>query len=476
MTRVAAVDIGATSGRVVLAEFHSDGPRLTEVARFPNTLRESAGEWTWDIETLHRSMIDGLAIAAAAGAEAWGVDTWAVDYGVLRDGRLVGPVRAYRDPRNERGRGTLLGALPWPDLYAITGIQDILINTAYQVAADDPQRIVEGATFLLVPDLLSYWATGVMATDITNASTTAMVDVRTRRWSSTVLSALGVPASSFLVPDDPGSIRGTAVDPRLNGLPLIGVATHDTASAFVGTPVADRDSALILSLGTWALIGAEATGVTPTDESRRLNVTHELGVDGTVRLLRNVCGMWLLEECRRAWALEDGVDPSVPDLLSEAERAPAFAAILDVDHPALARPGQSPRTIEPHVVGSWTGTKGAVVRTILESLVARLATRADEIETLLGTHRPVIHVVGGASRMALVMQWLADATGKRVVAGPVEATALGNAVVQWRTRGVVADLADARAAIARMPEIRTFEPIGSRQPWLDFAARLKESP
>jgi rhamnulokinase len=298
-----------------------------------------------------------------------------------------------------------------------------------------------------------------------------MVDVRTGGGRRVLSAQACRPRRSW--PDDPGS-SGEAVDP--GSRPAADrCRTHDTASAFVGTPVPIA-TALILSLGTWALIGAEATGVTPTDESRRLNVTHELGVDGTVRLLRNVCGMWLLEECRRAWALEDGVDPSVPDLLSEAERAPAFAAILDVDHPALARPGQSPRTIEPHVVGSWTGTKGAVVRTILESLVARLATRADEIETLLGTHRPVIHVVGGASRMALVMQWLADATGKRVVAGPVEATALGNAVVQWRTRGVVADLADARAAIARMPEIRTFEPIGSRQPWLDFAARLKESP
>jgi len=475
MTKVAAVDIGATSGRVVLAELGPDGPRLDVVARFPNVLRQSADAWSWDIDALYASMLNGLAQSVEAGAASWGIDTWAIDYGVVRDGALVGPVRAHRDPRHERGIGVVRSALTWERQYDITGIQHMPINTIYQVAADDPQRITEGTTFLMVPDLLSYWATGVTATDITNASSTGMVDVRTRQWSPVVLAALGVPGSAFLPPDEPGAVRGPATDARLRGLPLIAVATHDTASAFVGTPLADRDSALVLSLGTWALIGAEAVGIEPTPESMALNVTHELGVDSTVRFLRNVSGMWLLEECRRAWAATDGTEPSVPELLAAAERAPAFAAVFDVDAPDLTQPGQSQETICPHVIGNWDGSRGAVVRTILESLVVRLAERATEIESLLGRPRPVLHVVGGASRMTLLMQWLADATGKTVVAGPVEATALGNAVLQWRTMGAVADLAEARMLVASMPEITTYEPRGDRRPWTDLADRLATS-
>jgi rhamnulokinase len=475
MTKVAAVDIGATSGRVVLAQLGPDGPRLDVIARFPNVLRQSADAWTWDVESLYAGMVDGLVQAVDADVTSWGIDTWALDYGVVRDGALVGPVRAYRDPRHEQGIARVRKAMEWERLYDISGIQHMPINTIYQIAADEPQRITDGTTFLMVPDLLSYWATGVMGTDITNASSTAMVDVRTRQWSPEVLHALGLPVSAFLEPQEPGAIRGPASEPRLRQLPLVAVATHDTASAFVGTPLVDRDTALVLSLGTWALIGAEAIGIEPTPSSMALNVTHELGVDGTVRFLRNVSGMWLLEECRRSWAASDGVEPSVPDLLAAAEAAPALAAVFDVDAPDLVHPGQSQSSIAPHLTGSWDGSRGSVVRVILESLVVRLAQRAAEVEALLGTPRPVLHVVGGASRMSLLMQWLADATGKTVVAGPVEATALGNAIVQWRTMGAVTDLAEARRLVSGMPEIRTFEPRGDRQPWQDLAERLATS-
>jgi rhamnulokinase len=474
MSKVAAVDIGATSGRVVLADLADGAITLTEVARFPNQPQLVGDDLVWDVRSLHDHLVDGLADAVAAGAVSSGIDTWAIDYGVVREGNLVGPVRAYRDARHERGIPRVRAAMSWDRLYGITGIQHMPINTIYQIAADEPQRIVDGTTLLMVPDLLTWWLTGTLATDTTNASSTGMVDVRTRAWSADVLDALSLPASAFLPTDEPGASRGRATDPRLAGLPVTGVATHDTASAFVGTPIVDRDSALVLSLGTWALIGAEVVGATPTRASQALNVTHELGVDGTVRMLRNVCGMWLLEECRRAWGREDGIEPSVGDLLDAAERAPALAAVFDVDAPALAHPGQSPASIEPLLIGRWDGSRGAVVRSILESLVVRLAQRADELDGLLGGTRPVLHVVGGASRMHTVMQWLADATGKRVVAGPVEATAVGNAVVQWRTLGEVAGLTDARALIARMPEIRTYEPRGSRGPWHEFAERLKE--
>jgi rhamnulokinase len=327
---------------------------------------------------------------------------------------------------------------------------------------------------LMVPDLLTYWTTGVMATDITNASTTAMVDLRDRAWSERVRSALDLPAPAFLAPSEPGEIRGEAMDRRLSGLPLIGVATHDTASAFAGTPMRDRAQALVVSLGTWALVGAEVIGAFPSARARELNITHEIGVDGTVRLLRNACGMWLLEECRRDWTRVDGREPSVPDLLDAALQSRAFAAVVDVDTPALASPGQTERTIASRVVGSLDGSRGALVRMLLESLVVRIVECVAQVEEIAGGPRPVIHVVGGASRLAPVMQWLADASGRTVVAGPVEATALGNAVVQWRVHGTVADLAQARERIALMPELREYHPLGSRQPWEDLASRLKE--
>lgn len=473
MTKVAAVDIGATSGRVMVAELSGAGIRLEQVTRFANRPQLRDGAWVWDAEGLYRDVLDGVATARYRGGLAsCGIDTWAIDYGVVRDGELVGPVRAYRDPRHEAGVRRVENVLPWPDLYGIAGIQFMPINTIYQIAADDPQRIVPGATFLMVPDLLTWWATGTMATDVTNASSTGMLDARSRQWSPVVLDALGVPSSAFLAPDEPGAVRGEMRGAGVAGLPFIGVATHDTASAFVGTPIRDRDSALVISLGTWALIGAEVIGAEPSAAARDVNVTHELGVDGTVRVLRNVCGMWLLEECRRVWAGQDGAEPDIVALLAAADRAPALASLFDVDAPDLAAPGQGPDTISPHLDRPWDGSRGAVVRAILESLVLRLARRAREIESLLGTPRDRIHVVGGASRMEMVMQWLADATGKQVVAGPVEATALGNAVVQWRTLGAVASLEEARAILAALPEIRTYDPSGDRAMWDAAAARI----
>lgn len=477
LPRVAAVDIGATSGRVLQVQLQHDRLTVDEVARFPNGPVQIDGDWCWDIDALFAGMIDGL--ACADGLQSFGIDTWALDYAVLDGDRIVGPVRAYRDPRHARGIPIMRERMSWERHYAITGIQDMPINTVYQVAADEPQRIIDGRLVLMVPDLLTLRATGVLGTDITNASTTAMVDVRTRQWSPQILDALGVPASAFLAPDEPGAIRGHASDPRLAGLPLIAVATHDTASAFVGAPITDRRQALVLSLGTWALIGAELAPtdgqhLEPSDHARDLNVTHELGIDGTLRLLRNVSGMWLLEECRRAWSQDDGTSLPIDLLVAAAEQVPGHQAIFDVDAAELAVPGQDQRSIERHLVGRWDGSRGSVVRTILESLVTRLAQRATELDELLGAPRPILHVVGGASRMATVMQWLADATGKTVVAGPAEATALGNAMVQLRTLGAVPDIAAGRQLIARLPQVRRFTPTGDRQRWLQQAERLAD--
>jgi rhamnulokinase len=458
---------------VVIADLVDGVPQLTEVARFANGPVLAAGRWVWDIDELRASTLAGLALAAEQGAKSWGIDTWALDFGVLDEhGVLAGPIVAYRDGRHAGGVPIVRAVLPWERHYGITGMQHMDFNTVYQLAAEQPSPIRAGSTFMLVPDLISYWLTGVRACDVTNASTTAMVDVHTRQWSPEIISALGLPPSAFLPPDEPGAIRGESSDPRLRGMPLVGVATHDTASAFVGTPLTDRQQALILSLGTWALIGCEVTGAVPTGAARDLNITHELGAECTVRLLRNVSGMWLLDECRRAWALQDGQPTVLEDLLDAAERALPFAAGFDVDDPGLAAPGQSEISISGRLIGRWDGSRGGVVRTLLESLVVKIARRAAEIEGLTGGHRPTLHVVGGGSRIRLLMQWLADATGKVVIAGPVEATALGNAIVQWQAMGTVSSLAEARSMLGDMPEITRYEPRGSKRAWDDFAERI----
>lgn len=476
---VAAVDLGATSGRVVVATLHGEDISIDEVARFPNgPIQQSDGSWVWPLATVYEEVAGALTLAADRGVTSWGIDSWGVDFGVVRGGELVGPVRAHRDPRHALGIAIVDRVMTWPELYAHTGIQRIAINTVYQIAAEEPRRIDADCAVLMVPDLLAYWATGVLSSDVTDASTTGMVDPRTRQWSGPVLEALDLPAAAFLPLAEPGLVRGRTTDPRLPSLDLIGVASHDTASAFAGTPVVDRDRALILSLGTWALIGAEVADAEPDEVARAANVTHELGIDRTVRVLGNVCGMWLFEECRRDWAHQDGSDPSVSDLVDAALREPPRQAIFDVDTPTLAAPGQSERTIAPLLVGRHAGTRGAVVRSLLESMVVRLAERAREIERVLGVPRPVLHVVGGASRIAPLMQWIADASGRTVVAGPVEATAIGNALVQWRTAGAVRDLIEARSIIGRMAQIRTFEPRGDQDAWVAFGERLapRDSP
>lgn len=483
--RVAAADLGATSGRVVVVDLEGGQPRITEVVRFRNGAELGPdGLWQWPIRRLHDAVMDGLAMAHDLGAQSWGIDSWGVDFGVVRPdddlGSHVGPVLSHRDPRHAEGMALMESRMPWEQLYGIGGIQRMDINTVYQLAAESPERIVDGTVVLLIPDLISYWATGVLASDVTDASTSAMVDVATRQWSRRIIDALGLPRSAFLPLQEPGILRGPSVDPRLRGMPLIGVGTHDTASAFAGTPLVDRDRALILSLGTWALIGAEVVGRLPDDRARAMNITHELGVDGSVRFLRNVTGMWLLEECRRAWGRIDATEPDVPGLMDAAARQPAFGPVFDVDAVELEHPGQDPGTIARHLVGAtdtdaWAADRGAVVRSILESLVIRLAQRAREIEEVLGGDRPILHVVGGATRIPMLMQWLADATGKTVVAGPIEATALGSALIQWRSLGVIDDLAQGRSLIGGMPEIRTFEPIGDMAAWHAAAARLKGS-
>ena len=474
MSLIAAVDIGASSGRVLTVQLKDGIPVARQVHRFRNGPVSVEGRWVWPMSDLVVQVEQGLADAARLGARSCGIDTWAVDYAVVDStGKQIGPVYAYRDTHHLAGIEKVRDRISWPEQYRITGIQDMPINTIYQLLAEDPNRVTDNHRMLMVPDFIMYHLTGVMSTEVTNASTTSLMDPRTRAWAPDLLTQLGIPKTFLAEAQEPGRMLGKSRVFGSTDLDVICVATHDTASAFAGTPIADRDQALVVSLGTWALVGYETTRADPRPESAEINLTHELGVEGTVRCLRNVTGMWLFEECRRFWESEDGAPPDPERLLNGALAAPAFQAIIDVDHSSLASPGQSPATITDHLSGEIPQNRTALVRVLLESLVARLAQQIALIERMSGHPRPIVHVVGGASQLAFLMQWLADATGKQVIAGPVEATSLGNAAVQWCVLGEFGSVTEARGAIAGMADIRTFDPTGDRDSWREFASRLE---
>ncbi len=473
MSLITAVDIGASSGRVLTAHLDKGVPTTREIRRFRNGPTPLGNRWIWPIQDLLSEVKRGLAESASLGARTFGIDTWAVDYAVVESsGTQSGPVYAHRDTYHQRGVEKVRNQLTWDEQYRITGIQDIPINTIYQLAGENPSRVAADNRMLLVPDFLMYHLTGVIGAEVTNASTTGLMDPRTRKWAPEILKPLNIPTTFLPDLHEPGQLMGRSRAEGTEQLSAISVATHDTASAFAGTPISNRDDAFVISLGTWALVGYEAISAHPGRNTEAINLTHELGVEGTVRCLRNVTGMWLFEECRRSWESLDGTPPDSGLLLRASSGAPAFQAILDIDEPTLASPGQSAETIIERLVGPSPHDRPGLVRILLESLIARLAAQIVSIERISGRTRSVIHVVGGASRLHFLMQWLSDATGKEVIAGPVEATSLGNAAVQWCVLGEFSSISEARSSIARMAEIRCFTPETDQDCWREYAGRL----
>ena len=451
MTRVAAVDIGATSGRVLVFERNEDTLSVSEVHRFPNHPVQAGGRWTWDVAALWDHVVVGLRKAAESGDIAsWGVDTWAVDYGVVSaDGAALGPVYAYRDLQHSQGIPMSDALVPWPEQYAVAGIQRLPFNTINQLLAEtEPDRLHAGGV-LMVPDLLMFLATGERATELTNASSTALVDAQSHRFSHELMQRLGLSHVRFDPLQHPGVVRGLT---KVNGLPawpVITVATHDTASAFAAVPMQDAAHAAILSLGTWALIGTELDSPVLSDAARDANFTNEIGVEDTVRFLKNITGMWLFEECRREWSEAEGRDVSVPELLALASEAEVSAARIDPDDSRWASPGFGADALAASAIGGVVQTRGELVRCIFASVAERVALHLRTLARLTNRDFEVLHVVGGGSLNAMMMQLLADASQLPVVAGPVEATALGNAGVQLITNGDFADIAEFRTWLCR---------------------------
>ncbi len=467
-----AVDLGATSGRVIVGSVDEQRIALKEVHRFPNNPVRLGAALHWDILRLWDDIQAGIGKATAAyPISGIAVDTWGVDFGLLADdGTLLGNPHCYRDARTEGMPQKVFAKLSREKIFSIAGNQTMELNTLFQVAALRQNNSAElrlAKTLLFIPDLIAYWLTGEKRNEYTIASTSQMLDARQRTWSSEILTAIGVSPEIFppmIFPGSAQSIIGKvqpAVGNPINAtdIPVIAVGSHDTASAVAAVP-GQGDDWLYLSSGTWSLLGALLDQPVLTKRAAEFNVTNEGGVGGKIRLLKNISGLWLLEECKRAWAA-GGQDYDHTALVRMARQAPAGIAVLDPDDPPFSTPGDMPAKIEAYCQRTGQRTPqspGEFTRIILESLAIRYATTRDMIEELTGQRYRRLHIVGGGSQNDLLNQLAADATGMTVHAGPVEATALGNITMQALTMGQLASQEAAGELIARSVELKAFEP------------------
>ena len=471
-TTVAAVDLGASGGRVMAGQVSGSALALHEVHRFPNLPVTAGGTLYWDILRLYADVQQGLQGAAHEFPLASaGIDSWGVDYGLIDSaGALLGNPVHYRDARTDGVAARIHARLPADELYAVTGIAQLPLNTIYQLAATP--MLPHAQLMLLIPDLLAYWLTGVAGAEVTNASTTSLLDIRAQTWAAGVIEKAGLPPRIFPPLRRPGDVIGTIAmpDERWSSLPLIAVGSHDTASAVAAVPATGTAFAYISS-GTWSLVGLELPTPVLTEASRAAHFTNETGVDATVRYLRNVAGLWLLQESLRRWP-----EASIDALLAAAARAPALKYVIDPDDPAFLAPGDMPGRI-----ASWLADRGEAapaepaetVRCILDSLALAHRRAIWQAQTLSGRHVDVVHVVGGGSRNALLCQLTADATGLPVLAGPAEATALGNMLVQARALGAApADLAGMRALVRSTQPLQAYAPSGGTAAWAAAEARV----
>ena len=485
VTAVAAVDLGASGGRVMVGQLGDRRLDLHEAHRFPNDPVSVLGTLHWDILRLYRGVLDGLRAAARTfDLASAGIDGWGVDYGLLDagGGLLANPVH-YRDARTQGVVEQVLARVPAPELYAITGVQQLPINTIYQLAAAarTPQ-LAAAASLLLIPDLLAYWLTGELGAEVTNASTTQLYDVRAQSWATGLIERAGLPARLFPPLRRPGAAIGglrpdVAAQVGLAGraapLPVIAVGSHDTASAVVSVPARGRDFAYI-SCGTWSLVGVELEQPVLTDASRAANFSNETGVDGTIRYLRNVMGLWLLQESVRAWT-DAGRPADLATLLAQAARVPPLRAVIDPDDPVFLPPGDMPGRITAACRAAGQRPPRdppEVVRCIIDSLALAYRRALRQVQELSGHQVGTVHIVGGGARNALLCQLTADACGLPVVAGPAEAAALGNILVQARSLGAApGDLDGMRALLRETQPLRRYEPARGRTRAWAAAAR-----
>jgi rhamnulokinase len=465
---VAAVDLGASSGRVVLGRVGPDVLQIEAVARFTNDPVLLLDGLHWNALELYARALEGLHLAwRKAGSALLGlaIDSWAVDYGLVRGASLLGMPFHYRDARTTLGVERVHGAVPHEELYRRNGLQFLTFNSLYQLAVDP--WLHDAERMLLIPDLLSWWLTGEMVTERTNASTTGLLDARTGSWDHELARRLGIPSGLLTPLVEPGTtigkLRPEVADPV--GLPRLEVTTvgsHDTASAVVGVPIQTDHSAYI-SCGTWGLVGLELAAPVLTDESRAANFTNEGGVDGRVRFLTNVMGLWLLNESMRAWE-RAGVPERLDRILTQAASLPPSPHLFDVQDLRFQPPGDMPARIQGMYQEAGIeppSSPAALVRAIIDSIAQAFADSVERAQLLSGQRVRTIHLVGGGALNALLCQETANRSGRVVLAGPVEATAIGNVLVQGRTVGALTGkLEDLRRLVAATHPPTPYRPTG----------------
>jgi rhamnulokinase len=475
-----AVDLGAESGRVVLGRFGSGRISLEEVHRFPNTPVRLPDGLHWDVLRFHSEIKDGLAKAMRKEEIGGiGIDSWGVDFGLLDgEGVLVSNPYHHRDTRTEGMMEEAFGLVSKEEIYQTTGIQFLPINTLYQLLAMRGSPLLEAAeSMLLIPDLMNYWLTGEKACEYTNATTTQLLDLQEGGWARDLFEVMDLPSRipAPIVPPatELGPLLPEVAEEVGAGPPVFAIASHDTASAVAAVP-AESENFAYISSGTWSLVGVETPEPVVTQEAMEANFTNEGGFGGRTRLLKNVMGLWILQECRRQWARE-GNDHSYQELARLAKDAPSAGPLVDPDHPTFLPPGDMPSRIRcfcEETGQDLPEEPASVARCVFESLALKYRYAIDQAQSLTGRTVGTVNVVGGGSQNDLLCQLTADAARLPVVAGPVEATAIGNVMVQAFAQGRVGSLEEIRAVVRDSFETSTYEPGGDPEEWSGLHVRF----
>lgn len=476
-----AIDLGAGSGRVVAGIWNGSRLSIDELNRFPNDPIKTSDGLHWDLDQLFGHIKKGIALAAKKFGDSVvsaGVDTWGVDYGLLNSkGNIIGPPFIYRDQRTNGMQEKAFTRMPREEIYRRTGIQFMFFNTLFQLLAESNLQHAERLLFM--PDLLHHFLSGVQATERTIAGTGQLLDPRTRDWETEIIAAMKFPKRIFGRLIDAGTVLGPllpaiAAETGARNIQIIAPAAHDTASAVIGVPAAEPEP-VFLSSGTWSLIGRELSRPVISNESLAAAFSNEIGAFGATRFLKNIAGMWLLQECKRAWDAA-GNSFSYSDLEREAEKSAPFATLIDPDAPDFQAPQNMPEAIA--AVCQRTGQRipqspGTYARAIFESLALKYRLVAESLARVTAKPIDKIYIVGGGCRNRLLNQFAADALKCTVVCEPVEATSIGNVIVQLHALGEIGSLSEGRAVVRRSFETKTYEPQNIRA-WDDAAARFQK--
>ena len=476
-----AIDLGAESGRTIVGSLDGKQLTLTETHRFFNGPVRLNDGLHWDVLCLWSDIKDG--IGKSKSIDSIGLDTWAVDFALVdKNDSMLGNPFHYRDARTDGMLDEAFKIMPRAEIFANSGIQFMQLNTLYQLIATvrtNPKIFDIAKTFVTIPDLFNFWLTGELTNEFTNATTTQCFDPRTRTWSTKILDAFNIPAHLFKPVTDPGTRIGTllpslAEETGAGAVPVILPACHDTGSAVVAVPARNEDFAW-LSSGTWSIMGAEVREPCLTDKALEYNFTNEGGVNGTWRLSKNIMGLWLVQECRREWRRQ-GEEMSFDALTQDAAESEAFLSVIDPDDAQFLHPGDMPSRIQKFCADTnqkVPETKGQIIRVALESIALKYRLVLERLEELSGKHLDPLHIIGGGTKNKLLNQFTADSTGRTVITGPVEATAIGNILMQAIGMKHLSSLAEAREVVRVSFESEIYEPKQTAG-WDEVYARLQK--